>query len=80
MKKDTLEKMKKNLRGPAVSSTRLLADLRDCEDVFVSGNPIDQQDAKELRCKVTITGPTRLLTPLMDALTANAGSHRQEEV
>jgi hypothetical protein len=57
----------------------LLADLRDCEEVLVSGSPIDQQDAKELRCKVTITGPTRLLAPLMDALTSNSAIRRKDE-
>jgi len=71
--------MNDNAGGPAVSSTRLLADLRDCEEVCVSGNPIDQQDAKELRYRVTITGPTRLLAPLMNALTANARPHEPSE-
>ncbi len=56
---------------PSVRSEPLLAELRDCDEVFVSGSPVDQHDARELRAKVTITGPTRLLAPLMDALTAN---------
>jgi hypothetical protein len=47
---------------------RLLAELRDCEEVFVSGGHVDQMGAEEPRFKVTITGPTRLLVPLMDAL------------
>ena len=54
-----------------VIMTRLLSDIRDSPDVLVSGNPIDKQDFEESRCKITITGPVRLLAPLMDAIIVN---------
>jgi hypothetical protein len=52
-------------------STSLFSNLRNCKEVLVSSSPIDRLDAKEPRTKVIVTGPTRLLSQLVNALTAD---------
>ena len=55
----------------AVASTALLDAIRDCPEVFISGNPIPQYDATEPRHKIIITGPERLVKKLLEILTSN---------
>ena len=72
----------------AVASNALLDEIRDCQEVFISGNPIPQYDALEPRHKIVIAGPARLVEKLLEILTSNptglrcAGldAHKQDQV
>ena len=58
-------------QAPVVASNELLDAIRDCHEVFISGNPIPQYDATEPRHKIIITGPARLVEKLLEILTSN---------
>ena len=64
-----------NDKPQAVASNALLDAIRDCHEVFISGNPIPQYDATEPRHKIIITGPARLVEKLLEILTSNAAAH-----
>lgn len=61
----------RDLRAADEKAT-ILGNIRDCEEAFISYSEIPQYDAKELRRKLIITGPARLLLPMMKELTAAA--------
>lgn len=51
------------------SEQRLLFDIAKNEETVITSKPVPQQDADEPRMSITINGPERLLTPLLEVLT-----------